>query len=301
MRKLFISLVYLMVISSCTHSNIKKEMNNKPDTNEYWTTLSDYIALDSEDGLHNYLQIYNPGLWAQIEKDSHDPYLLMFWGRSSNIDASNDKIIVDEKILNQLFKKFNFYPNGKMAHAGIIHSYGYLFSNLITPYGFKRKRWIDHSLSQAFSFQGECLSPQTNQGSLLSNLTYFAGMITFKNKTSLQLLRNVSPEIMRFDYDQLKVAVLEEKTAHFIIKTSFVTYPKKIEQDENKYLLIYTIENLKLGTESLITAFPVNEKTFLNSQKAEFLGKNKEITLRYNAVVENFPSNAFGLRVFLNH
>ncbi len=301
MKKLLISLVYLLFLYSCSHTSTKHELNFKPDTNEYWNTLSDYISQDNEYGLYSYLLKYNPSLLTQIEKDSQDPYLLMFWGRSSNLDASNNKIIVDEKILNQIYKKFNFYPTGSKAHAGIIHSYGYLFSNLMTPYGYKRKRWIDRSLNEAFSFQGESLSPQTSQGSLLSNLTYFAGMITLKNKTSLQLLKNVSPEVMRFDYDNLKIAVLEEKTEQFTIKTTFVSYPKVLAADDNRHLLIYTIEDNKLGVESLITAFPVNEKTFLNSQKAGDLGKNKAIVLRYNATVENFPSNAVGLRVFLNH
>ncbi len=301
MEKLFISLASLMFLFSCSHQSTNQDLSYKVDSNEYWNALAESISKDDENGLQNYLAKNNPKLLNQIELDSKDPYLLMFWGRSSNEDASNKKTIVDEKILNQIYKKFNFYQSGEYCHAGIIHSYGYLFSKLMTPYGYKRKRWIDHSLNYAFSFSQESLSPQAKDGSLLSNLTYFIGMITLKNKTSLQLLKNVSQEILRFDYEALKVSRLEEKVDHVVIRTFFVSFPKFSPQDENRYLLIYTIEDLKMGKESLITAFPVNEKTFVSSQAALGLGKNKLVTLRYNALLENFPSNALGTRTFIKN
>lgn len=299
MKKLLISLVSLMVIYSCSHKKTKIDLVSRPDTNEYWNTLSEFIARDEDNGLHHYLSSYNPALLNQIENDSKDPYLLMFWGQSSNEDASNNKTIVDEKVLNQINKKFNYHQNNKVSHAGIIHSYGYMFSRLMTPYGYKRKRWLDRTLNYAFSFTDESLSPQTKSGSLLSNITYFIGMISLTNKTKLELLKNVSTEVRRFNYESLHVSTLTEKVDHMTIKTFFVHFPKILPNDENRYLLIYTLEDSRLKNEQLITAFPVNEGMVKAAQKTSELGLNKKVTLRYNAFYEAFPLNVLGSRVFI--
>ena len=290
-----------MVLFACSHTQHVSKRLLKKDSNEYWNTLTETIRNEDDSSLDKNLLEYEPELYSQIEKDAKDPYLLMFWGRSSNIDSSNKKIIVDEKILHQLNKKFNYFQSGEFCHAGIIHTYGYLFSDLLTPYGYKRKRWIEQTLNKAFSFSNESLSPQTKQGTLLSNLTYFTGMITLKNKTSLQLLKNVSSEILSFDFESLKISRLEEKVQNLILKSFFVKFPRVIPSDENRFLLIYVVEDLSTGAENLITAFPVNEKTLLNIQKDEFLGKNQSISLRYNALIENYPKNNLGTRTFFNN
>lgn len=309
MKKLLISLAFLMVLNSC--SSLKNMNNNQKIRNHalvndsHWNELTKVLIQNIDRGLDTNLDtnlsLYHPKLLAQINQDSKDPYLLMFWGKSYNVDASNSKTIVNEDLLKGLHQKFNVYTTGTQAHAGIIHTYGYLFSLLDTPYGFKRKRWIDQSLNQAFSFENLSLSPDSLEGGLLSNLTYFIGMITLKNKTNLQLLKNVSQEVERFDYDGLKTFHLIETTKNIIIKTSFVSFPKKISNEDNSFLLIYTIYDLQLDKEFLITAFPVNQKTFLNAQDKTNLGKNKSISLKYNAAHDQFVQGTLGTRTFFNN
>lgn len=305
MKKLLISLTFLMIFTSCSSqkniNNNQKKLNHALGSDSHWNEITKTLIQNIDTGLDKNLSIYHPKLLAQINLDSKDPYLLMFWGKSYNTDASGNETIVNEDLLKVLHQKFNSYTTGKSAHAGIIHTYGYLFSLLDTPYGFKRKRWVDQSLNQAFSFENLSLSPDSLDGGLLSNLTYFIGMITLKNKTNLQLLKNVSQEIKRYDYDGLKIFHLIEKTKDVIIKTSFVTFPKKISNEDNSYLLIYTIFDLKLDKEFLITAFPVNQKTFLNAQDIKNLGKNKSISLRYNAAHDQFVEGTLGTRTFFNH
>ena len=294
-----------MVLGSC--SSLKKINNEQRKLNQvfindsHWNDLTKVLIQNKDQNLDTNLSIHHPNLLSQINQDSKDPYLLMFWGKSYNIDASNNKIIVDEGLLKELHQKFNFFTTNTQAHAGIIHTYGYLFSLLDTPYGFKRKRWIDQSLNSAFSFEKLSLSPDAIEGGLLSNLTYFIGMITLKNKTNLQLLKNVSQEVQRFNYDGLKKYRLEEKTKDVIIKTTFVSFPQNTAQEDKSYLLIYTIFDLTLDKEYLITAFPINQKTFLNAQDKKYLGKNKNISLRYNAALDHFVQGTLGTRTFFNN
>lgn len=294
-----------MVLGSCSSLkkiNIDQRNPNQAFINDsHWNDLTKVLIQDSENKLDTNLSIHHPHLLSQINQDSKDPYLLMFWGKSYNIDASSSKVIVNERLLKELHQKFNILSTDTQAHAGIIHTYGYLFSHLDTPYGFKRKRWIDQSLNSAFSFENLSLSPDAIEGGLLSNLTYFIGMITLKNKTNLQLLKNVSQEVQRFNYDGLKKYRLEEKTKDVIIKTTFVSFPKNMATGDNSFLLIYTIFDLTLDKEYLITAFPINQKTFLNAQDKKYLGKNKSISLRYNAALDQFVQGTLGTRTFFNN
>ncbi|MBM82205.1 MAG: hypothetical protein CMJ78_16685 [Planctomycetaceae bacterium] len=60
--------------------------------------------------------------------------------------------------------------HGDVIHAGLQHTYGYLLSTIETPFGFKRDRWVDDTISASLGLRSSALRPWTKQ-SLLMNVT----------------------------------------------------------------------------------------------------------------------------------
>jgi hypothetical protein len=280
MRKMF--LLLLLCTSSCSHISVVDYSQDL-----YWHNLVLEMQTTNKP-LGVTLQQSSKHLLDQIKSDANDPVLLSFWGESLNFDSGAKKKIIEDKVLIELQNYFHLKSDNHIVHAGVTHSYGYLFSNLDTPYGYKRKRWIDPEVNRAFGLAGMSLSPETKEGTLLSNITFFAGKIAFQNEESqifLNKLLNVSSEVKSFDFKKLKVKILEEKietpsNIQKIIRTHFVHFENK--NDQNEYLLIYTIEDLNNHTEKLITVFPINKDSYLKTTDPLLMGADRPILPKYN-------------------
>lgn len=284
-----------ITLSSCAHKKARNITAHTPLEDQYWNDM----ALDSSEwqtSILNILEENNPSLYNQILKDSKDPYVTMFWGKSLNFDSGAKKKIVDDRIIEDLQRLFNIKNDNKIVHAGIMHTYGYLFSTINTPYGYKRKRWIAPTLNSAFSMEGNSFSPESLDGGLLSNVTYFSGMLAFKNKTELSVLKNVSNEVFTYDYSKLAVARVEEEIKGHTLVTTLVRFPVKIMVEENDYLLIYSTIDHAMNKEFLVTAFPINAEAYEKIIATETMGPNQKITLRYNAYLEGIGNNLTGTR-----
>ncbi len=241
-----------------------------------------------------------PVMLKQMLADALDPLLLSFWGESVNFDSGAKKIIVKDKILQDLESLFHLPSYDQKAHAGVIHTYGYLFSVIETPYGFKRARWIEPTLSRGFGFKEPNLSPFAKDGTLLTNITYFAGKLVFKSAEKLQqlnALKNVANEIFTFDIDRLKKIQIIEKTKLFTLTTTLVPFPKA-SGDANEFLLIYSHMN-ETGEEKLITVFPVSNESYNKLVAPENFGANRPISLRYNIYIEGIGPDHKGERKLL--
>jgi hypothetical protein len=236
----------------------------------------------------NSIKIQNPSLYNQIIKDANDSIVLTFWGQSLNFDSGAKSQIVDDQIIADLHAAFGLHNDGKIVHAGVTHTYGYLFSVLDTPYGYKRERWIGPAMNKAFSLKGQSLSPEAENGGFLSNVTYFTGMFAFKNtrdRLALRKLNNVSDEIKNFKDDSLTIVHLEEVLLDFTLRTTLVKLPMKDSASENEYLLIYSILNHKFDKELLITAFLITNNAYTKIIAPQSLGDNQPIVIRYNAFI----------------
>lgn len=304
-KRLILVLSTLLFFASCSYLQTSLQQPNlslKDD--QYWAQL----VKTSEESNLSILDIVknkNPALYAQIINDAKDTQLLDLWGQSLNFDSGAKKQIINDKIISALHSQFgiklDIFNSDKVVHAGITHTYGYLFSVLDTPYGYKRKRWVLPTFNFGFSLKGLSLSPETTEGGLLSNVTYFMGMLSFKNeseKKALKNLKNVSTEIRNFDYSSLKrIEYLEESFSNFTLRTTLIPLVKKHENEENDYLLIYSILDRKLAKESLVTAFPININAYRKIISSEFLGSDMPIVIRYNAYLEGqMGKNLKGLR-----
>jgi len=281
---LIISLLLLTFVSC---SGIEK--NDAENTDAYWARL--VKKTEKKMSILDVLKQENPHLYQQIDSDSKDPNLVHFWGKSYNFDSGAKKQIISDAIIADLQKKFKVENDNRIVHAGITHTYGYLFSVLDTPYGYKRKRWIEPTLNYGFALSANSLAPDTLRGALLSNVTYFAGKIAFKqesDKEALDHLINVSDELKNFDYKRLQTTYLEEEISGspVTLRTALVKLPFKRAEEENDALLIYSVWNQKEKNEVLITAFPIKKDAFNKIIDPSGLGKNQPIAVRYNAYVE---------------
>jgi hypothetical protein len=251
----------------------------------------------------------DPTLATQITTDGERHQLKNLWGQSINYDELAHGIILDPillKSLSQLFK--TPWISDRVTHAGLEHTYGYLFSTLKTAFGYKRARWVHGDIERGFSMTVGTFGPhasETSGGTLFSNVTYFFGEIAFRNDpiplATLKRFADMTPNafaegVKNFNYSSLKTVRLEETIANennqtasrpVVLRTDLVLFPNKptdVTPNSNQYLLIYSV--VTEGSAKLITGFPVSPSFVDQTLNPSNLGEHKPITVRYNAFIE---------------
>ncbi len=249
-----------------------------------------------------------PGFLKQLEQDHETPLLFQLWGMSRNIDESHlstGRRTVPPTILRAFNTIWNVgYDSSYIhGHAGLTHTYGYLFSNLETPFGHKRARYTRNEIETGFGLPAGLFSGRPSKGTLFSNLTVFAGKIAFRDhEPAVKLLdeaigligRTAPAELLSYPYGTLKVRRLVEWTRNdaftLELRTDIVSFPRANTAGRNTALLIYSIVYKKDGKDRarprLITVFPVDSGFANNLFKAEGLGERVPFKLKYNASVQ---------------
>ncbi len=249
-----------------------------------------------------------PGFLKQLEQDHETPLLFQLWGMSRNIDESHlstGRRTVSPSILKALNGIWNVnYDDAYIhGHAGLTHTYGYLFSNLETPFGYKRARYTRNEIETGFGLPAGLFSGRPPKGTLFSNLTVFAGKIAFRDhEPAVKLLdeaigqigRTAPAELLSYPYGTLKVRRLVEWTRNdaftLELRTDIVSFPRVNTAGRNTALLIYSIVYKKDGKDRarprLITVFPVDSGFAHNLFKADGLGERVPFKLKYNASVQ---------------
>jgi hypothetical protein len=237
-----------------------------------------------------------PDIYRQIRRDRKYPGLLDLWGRSVNLDENAGQIIVHPGILQAIGELAEVPMRDRVVHAGLTHTYGYLFSLIQTPYGAKRDRWTRTDLEEGFGFDLSLLSEQPKEGTLFANVTWFLGQIAYRGcpESLRRLGENAvapSPELINFDYCRLKVCriaeevVLEGKTRRKItLFTDLVPFPRPPRDRKSpKTLLIYSVQNGERSPIKLITGFPVQSEVVRGIKASVSEKKTVEVRLQYNA------------------
>ena len=95
-----------------------------------------------------------PRIARQLEVDAGRSRCLAAWGTSANFDENARDTIVEPAILDEIGRRSGVaIRDGEVCHAGLLHTYGYLFSTLETPYGFKRERWLQSTIERGLQFE----------------------------------------------------------------------------------------------------------------------------------------------------
>lgn len=239
-----------------------------------------------------------PDLYNHIQLARQRPSVVRLWGCSRNFDEHARQTIVDPGILAVLSDLTGIEMEGDILHAGLQHTYGYLFSLIETPFGFKRDRWTNGELDRAFGFSSSVLHAIPDEGTLLFNATWFLGRIAFRGcRREMDRLRplrsRVDPALLDFNYRRLHVSRLTEsffvpgtQKVQISLVTDFVRYPQmmnqKRSQSSNSALLTYSLMDNREQTRKLITAFPISQETIRELTQPESLGDRQTIKLSYN-------------------
>jgi hypothetical protein len=141
----------------------------------------------NNESLDSIFSTYTPGVLEQLNADRTNSGAFKLWGKSINFDEMMHATIVHSDILSYLASKLGIPgPDGKIIHAGMEHTYGYLFSVLETKFGFKRARWVQNDIEVGLGLDKGILGPIPSKGTLFSNITCFAGNISLRNDLSAQ-------------------------------------------------------------------------------------------------------------------
>jgi hypothetical protein len=150
---------------------------------------------------------------------------------------------------------------GGVAHspAGVMHTYGYLFSQLQTAYGLKGKRWIESRLDERLGLPAGTFSPLTAEGEFASNLTstLFQLIGVTEKVAHAAKLKPAAKALGRVE-QRVTWKTPDGKT----VKASVFTYlvplaPLAGFTTSDDYLLIYEV--LRDGRHRFTTAFPVGK------------------------------------------
>ncbi len=235
----------------------------------------------------------------QLKLDQKSKKFISLWGEAKNFDDNAKAIIVDAGIINCLAKKLDIknvlqkQEGFDSVHAGLQHTYAYLFSNLMTPYGYKRARWTKDDLQVGLGLTPEALTPLTKKGAFLTNVTYLFSKFAFKEKTELLKdlektgLKNktLSEELVKLKDGDFEVKHLKETSSlnNYALHTTFVKFKAPPTSTKNSHLLIYWVEDLKTLNSYFISGFPVETSFVERALDPKNLGENKPISTRYNA------------------
>lgn len=227
------------------------------------------------------------------------------WGSSINFDENAKGIIVNPLIIKGMEDIFELSENQKakmvnnrqIVHAGMEHTYSYLFSNLKTPYGYKRDRWVSGEINRGFNFKENIISPNPDDGTLFTNVTYFFGHIAFRNEPDrikeLEKYKNsAAKSLHNYDFTKLNIKRLEEvinlkdqngKDRTVTLNTDFVEFPSP---QKDSHALIYSVYDSTKNSTQLITVFPVEKSFAERAFNPSKLGKNQPIISRYNGYID---------------
>jgi hypothetical protein len=267
-----------------------------------------------------------PNLKDQLVADSHRSSWHALWGSSINYDEFAHGMIVNPAILEAIRETMAVSTpiieptasspvKGQIVHAGMEHTYGYLFSVLKTSFGYKRARWVRSIIESGFGLPMGMLGPNTPEGTLFSNITYFIGNISFQtDKSALAELKKgqkgIPQALRKFSFKKLKPIRLEEKVnvpdtqGHsrlVVLRTDLVPFTAKSTDPGNTHLLIYSVVDPAHEGAKLITAFPVANSFVQTVMKPENLGDHKPVITRYNGFVDGLTGKSLdGTRMIIH-
>ena len=224
-----------------------------------------------------------PGLAAHLK--TANEVSAKYWTDSTPFDEVAKEFILPDKVLDAL--SIRHIITGGVVHvpAGLMHTYGYLFSQLKTPYGLKGKRWIESRLDERLGLPAGTFGPLAPKGEFSSNVTTAFLKLTGE--------RPFLPSAAKIRLSSKAVGSVEQKVTWRtqdgkIEKASVFTHlvalkPLSGFETKDEYLLIYSL--VRDGRRRLVTGFPVNDD-FAASIMKNPAGKSAAFVPRFNLYID---------------
>ena len=211
------------------------------------------------------------------------------------MDEVANRRIVDPKILSTIGRLANTKIGAKsIYHAGLMHTYGYLFSMIQTPYGFKRDRWVSSKIESGLGLPKNTISPIPSSGTLFSNVSFLLAQIAGRGMNEL-VSKNTSVEkllnqrLLDFNIEDFKgLRIVESLTGpcginEYNFHSDIIQFKTRDLIDES--LLVYSIQ-VRGAKRKIYTCFPIQNET--RNELVQLAKRNTgPVGARYNAVVES--------------
>lgn len=97
-----------------------------------------------------------PELMRSLADDLGRPRVLDRWGMSTTVDEIRGQQLelVPRPLIQHFAESLGVKADPQHCHAGLAHTYGYLFSPIATTYGRKRHRWSTQQVAHALGIPG---------------------------------------------------------------------------------------------------------------------------------------------------
>jgi hypothetical protein len=224
-----------------------------------------------------------PGLAGHLK--TADAISAKYWTDSTPFDELAKEYILPDKVLDGLGIRHEI--TGTVVHvpAGMMHTYGYLFSQLKTAYGLKGKRWVESRLDERLGLPAGTFSPLPPQGEFAANVTAaFLKLVgerpSVPGAAKLKLKAKAAGSVEQ-DVSWKKPDGKTEKAKVFTHLVPLKVLPDYATTDS--YLLIYSV--VSGGRRLLVTGFPVDAK-FAESIMKTPAGSAASFKPRFNLYVD---------------
>lgn len=171
------------------------------------------------------------------------------------------------------------------APAGLMHTYGYLFSQLQTAYGLKSKRWLESRIDERLGLAAGAFGPTPPRGEFSSNVTW-ALLSLIGAPARLPHAATLTPTAKVLGRVEQRVTwrTPQGETVLASVLTHLVELPSLPGfETRDTRLLIY--EFFRDGRHRLVTAFPI-ERGFAESIMATKPGREASFKPRFNLYVD---------------
>lgn len=206
------------------------------------------------------------------------------WTDCTVFDELAKADILEEKALKALGIRRETTAGVAHAPAGLMHTYGYLFSQLQTAYGLKGKRWIESRLDERLGLPAGTFSPLTEKGEFTSNLTTVLLQL-IGAPSGLAHAAKLTPSARPAGRVEQQVvwrtpAGKKVEATVFTVLVPLAALPDLKTSDD--FLLVYGMH--RGGRTLLTTAFPV-AKDFAGTFMAAKPGRSTAFTPRFNLYI----------------
>lgn len=195
-----------------------------------------------------------PSIAAAFAIDIENADVLDRWGLSTTVD---DEPLVPAPVITWIADALGRPADPTRCHAGLVHTYGYLFSPVGTDYGRKRHRWTTQEAAHALGIPGDW--PLNSRVGILTAVTEVLETVAPLDRepptmtTECALNATVTADVGGFGTTTNGTPW----TSRFrVVRRAELAASERLMGDE--LLLVYSL-TVADGPERYITAFPVSE------------------------------------------
>lgn len=193
--------------------------------------------------------------------------------------------ILDETVMTGLGIRRDVTGGVAHAPAGVMHTYGYLFSQLRTAYGLKGKRWLESRLDERLGLPAGTFSPMPPDGEFLANVTAaLLELIGAPAKVARAARVHVAAKAAGRVEQKVTWKTPVGKSVAATVSTYLVPLaPLPGLETTDEFLLIYEVYSD--GRHHLTTAFPIG-RAFADKIMSAKPDQERAFQPRYNLFVD---------------